>query len=367
MPQNRIQRLQAELRRREIDCLAVIPGPNLFYLTGVDLHLMERPTVGFVPAEGKPMFALPLLEVNKLQEGLTYEADIVSYSDDDGPQAAFRAAMAALPEVHRIAVEDLKMRLLEFKLLRQHIPTAEYVPAEPVMSALRACKTADEVTQMRRAVAVAEQALEQMTTAVRPGMTEQEIANRLVIELFQAGGGALSFQPIVLSGPRSALPHGVPSSRVVQEGEILLMDLGATSAGYVSDITRTFVVGGEPSPRLRGIYEVVRAANAAGCAAAKPGAACQAVDRAAREVIVDAGYGEQFFHRTGHGIGLEEHEEPYMVEGNTQPLAPGMTFTVEPGIYFPDFGGVRIEDDVLITADGAESLTTFDRALRRVG
>ena len=367
MPQDRIQQLQAEIRRREIDCLAVVPGPNLFYLTGVDFHLMERPTVGFIPAEGKPIFALPVLEVEKLQEGLTYEAEIISYSDNDGPQAAFRTAMAALPEVHRIAVEDLKMRLLEFKLLRQHAPSAEFVLAEPVMGALRACKTADEIAQMRRAVAVAEQALEQMMAAVRPGMTEQAVANRLVIELFQAGGGVLPFMPIVLSGPRSALPHGVPGDRVVQKGEILLIDFGATSAGYASDITRTFVVADEPSPRLRELYEVVRAANAAGCAAGKPGAACQEVDRAARKVIADAGYGEQFIHRTGHGIGLEPHEEPYMVEGNAQPLAPGMTFTVEPGIYFPDFGGVRIEDNVVITADGAECLTTFDRALRRVG
>jgi Xaa-Pro dipeptidase len=367
MPQTRIQRLQGELRRREIDCLAVVPGPNLFYLTGVDFHLMERPTVGFIPAEGSPIFALPVLEVNKLQAGLTYEAETFAYSDNDGPQAAFRDAMMALPEVHRLAIEDLKMRLLEFKLLRQHVPAAEVVPAEPVMSALRAIKSEDEIAYMRRAIGITERALQQTVAAVLPGMSERAIANRLMIELLQAGGGMLPFQPIVLNGPNSALPHGVPGERVLQRGEIMLIDFGTTSEGYVSDITRTFIVGGEPQPRLREIYEIVQAANEAGREAAKPGVPCQEIDRAARKVIDDAGYGSYFIHRTGHGIGLEGHEEPYMVEGNEQLLEPGMTFTVEPGIYIPDFGGVRIEDDVVITEDGSESLTTFDRALQVVG
>jgi Xaa-Pro dipeptidase len=367
MPQTRIHRLQAEIRRQELDCLAVVPGPNLFYLTGVDFHLSERPTVGFIPAEGDPVFALPVLEVNKLQAGLDYEARISSYSDTDGPQAAFREAMAALPEVHRIAFEDLKMRLLEFKLLRQHVPSAEYVPADPVMAALRMVKGEDEIAHMRQAIAVTEQALVQTVAAVRPGMTEREIANRLMVALLEAGGGMLPFQPIVLTGPKSALPHGVPGERVMQAGDILLIDFGTTSEGYVSDITRTFVVGREPETRLREIYEAVQAANAAGREAAKPGVACQEVDRAARKVIEDAGYGDYFIHRTGHGVGLEGHEEPYMVEGNERLLAPGMTFTVEPGIYIPDFGGVRIEDDMVITEDGSESLTTFDRTLHVVG
>jgi Xaa-Pro dipeptidase len=366
MLQARIRRLQDEMRRREIDCLAVVPGPNLFYLTGVDFHLMERPTVGFISAEGSPVFALPVLEVNKLQAALTYEARIATYSDDDGPQAAFREAMTALPEVHRLAVEDLKMRLLEFKLLRQHVPSAEVVPAEPVMSALRAIKGEDEIAYLRRAIAITERALEQTMAAIYPGMSEREMANRLTIELLHAGGGALPFPPIALTGPDSALPHGVPSERALQEGEIVLMDFGTTCEGYVSDITRTFVMGREPEPRFREIYEVVFAANAAGREAARPGVPCQEVDRAARKVIDEAGYGDYFIHRTGHGIGLEAHEEPYMVEGNERLLEPGMTFTVEPGIYLPDYGGVRIEDDVVITESGSESLTTFDRALRVV-
>jgi Xaa-Pro dipeptidase len=194
-------------------------------------------------------------------------------------------------------------------------------------------------------------------------MSEREIAAELTVNLLKGGSSGASFQPLVQTGPNTAEPHSATSSRRLERGELLLIDFGARVGGYVSDITRTLAMG-EPEAELSKVYEIVQAANAAGQSAAGPGVPCQEVDRAARRVIDDAGYGPYFIHRTGHGLGLEVHEPPYIVEGNMQRLETGMTFTVEPGIYLPGRGGVRVEDDVVITEDGCESLTTFERNLQ---
>jgi Xaa-Pro dipeptidase len=188
---------------------------------------------------------------------------------------------------------------------------------------------------------------------------------KLLIEMMHHGATSLPFEPIVLIGPRSALPHGAPGDRSVQPGDLLLFDFGVSVDGYASDITRTFAVG-QLDDELRRAYDAVKRANEAGRKAARPGVEIQEVDRAARKVIADAGYGQYFTHRTGHGLGLEDHEPPFACEGDTTILEPGMTFTVEPGVYLPGKGGVRVEDDVVITQDGSESLTTFDRELRIV-
>uniref|UniRef100_UPI002ADE01E9 M24 family metallopeptidase n=1 Tax=Thermoflexus sp. TaxID=1969742 RepID=UPI002ADE01E9 len=224
----------------------------------------------------------------------------------------------------------------------------------------------DEIAAMRRAVAVAEAALRMWLPEVRIRMTEREAARRLIQACFAAGADALAFEPIVVAGPSAALPHATPSDRPLGPGELMIVDFGVVVDGYVSDLTRTFALG-EPDPELRRVYEVVREANAAGRAAVRPGIPAEAVDWAARAVIEAAGYGPNFLHRTGHGLGLEVHEPPYIVAGNTAPLQPGMTFTVEPGIYLPGKGGVRIEDDVVVTETGGESLTTFPRELMSIG
>ena len=359
----RLERLQAELRGRDIQCLALIPGANLRYMTGLAFHLMERPSIGFFPAEGLPAFVLPRLEAPRFEAAAPYEAQVFAWADEEGPEKALRDAMMALPEVHTLAVEFLRMRVLEFKLVQRHVPNALVVDAAPVMDALRLFKDEAEVALMREAIRITEQALRAVVEEVRPGMTERTVANRLAIALLEAGGGPVPFEPIVLSGPNAAQPHGVPGDRELRAGEVLLIDFGTSRSGYVSDITRTFQIAEPPSPRTQEIYEVVRAANEAGRAAAGPGVPCQEVDRAARRVIEEAGFGEYFVHRTGHGIGLDAHERPYIVEGDETPLEPGMTFTVEPGIYIPGEIGVRIEDDMLITPQGAESLTTFPRDL----
>jgi Xaa-Pro dipeptidase len=229
-----------------------------------------------------------------------------------------------------------------------------------------------EIGYMRQAVQFAERALTATLPKIRAGMTEREIAAELVVQTLRAGSDAdLPFAPIVASGPNSALPHAFVTDRVLQPGDLLTLDWGAATRGYFADLTRTFAVGvaggGEIDPELKKIYELVKGANAAGKAAARPGVTCASVDAAARKVIADGGYGEFFTHRVGHGLGLEGHEDPSMHGRNEMPLEAGMTFTVEPGIYLPGKGGVRIEDDVVVTADGCESLSTYPRELKVIG
>jgi Xaa-Pro dipeptidase len=236
-----------------------------------------------------------------------------------------------------------------------------------VVGSLRVRKDADEIALMRRAVKVAQDALEAILPSIMVGMTEKEIAAELVVQLLRHGSQSeMPFAPIVSCGPNSANPHASPSDRKLRPGDLLVVDWGAAVDGYISDLTRTFAVG-KVDEEYRKIHQIVLEANAAGRAAAKPGVPCANVDIAARMVIEKAGYGQYFTHRTGHGIGLEAHEEPYMRGDNLQLLEPGMAFTVEPGIYLPGRNGVRIEDNVVITEDAAECLSDMPREIRTVG
>ncbi len=350
------------MERKGLDCLALVPGANLFYLTGLSFHLSERPVVALFPVDAPPAMILPVLEEPKVA-ALGGALQAYPYTDERGPAAAFQQACAALELAQaRIGVEELRMRVMEARLLERYAPDCQLVPADDVLETLRVIKDADEVARMRRAVAVVEAALRAVLAQIRPGMTEREIAGLLMVEALRGGGEGMPFDPIVVAGPNAASPHAVPTDRPIRRGETVIIDCGAVVGGYVSDITRTFALGGLPEEMVR-VYEVVRRANEAGRAAVRPGRAAQEVDRAARAVIREAGYGDSFIHRTGHGLGLEVHEPPYIVEGNRHPLQAGMTFTVEPGIYLPGLGGVRIEDDVLVTPEGAETLTTFPREL----
>jgi Xaa-Pro aminopeptidase len=222
-------------------------------------------------------------------------------------------------------------------------------------------KDAEELAAMREAVRIVEEALREAIGQIRVGMTERELAD-IWERAMAARGSAPSFTTIIASGPNSANPHHSNSDRAFQPGDLIVMDGGALYQGYASDITRTIAVG-EPSPELRKIYDIVKLANEVGRKATRPGTSGAEIDRTTREVIEDNGYGPQFVHRTGHGLGLEIHEPPYIVAGSAEPLPVGATFSIEPGVYLPGVGGVRIEDDVVITETGMESLTTFERSL----
>ena len=360
MLHDRLSRLVDQVIDQGLDALAVVPGPNLFYLTGLSFHLSERPIVALFPVDRLPAIVLPVLEAAKLERAAV-ELEAFPYTDEEGHVPAFQSACASLELAECIVgVEALHMRLLEMWLLERYAPGCRLVPAEDVLAELRLCKEEHEVSLMRRAIAVTQAALGATMRQVGAGTTEQQVAALLTGELLRAGGEAIAFPPIVVAGPNAASCHATPTDRPIQPGETIVVDCGVTVGGYAADITRTFAIG-PLGPELARVYEVVREANAAGRAAAGPGVPAEEVDRAARAVIERAGHGEHFIHRTGHGLGLEVHEPPYIVAGNRRPLEPGMVFTVEPGIYLPGQGGVRIEDDVLVTASGAESLTTSPR------
>lgn len=367
MNQKRLDNLRAQMASQDIDGIALVPGPNMLYFTGISSHVSERPIILFIPVVDEAAILIPTLEAMKARGAGIYEGRIFGWTDQEGYEAAFQQLSSNLQLASwTLGVEALHMRVLEQELLQQHAPGIQIVHAEPAIYALRAVKDEAEIVAMEKAILVAENAINSLVPRIKIGMSEKQVAALLTQELLNRGAESIAFGPIVASGPNSASPHAWPTDRPLQHGDLLVIDWGVYVDGYPSDITRTFAVG-EIDAELKHIYETVKLSNSMGKRAAKPGATGQDVDRAARKVIDDAGYGAQFFHRTGHGLGLEVHEQPNMVEGNLEPLVLGNVFTVEPGIYLSGRGGVRIEDDVVITPNGCRSLTTFTRDLVTVG
>jgi Xaa-Pro dipeptidase len=262
-----------------------------------------------------------------------------------------------------LSVDGLTMRVTEM-LAFQSVDSSVKVDAiEREIVRIRAIKMPDEVEAMRRANQLSEQALAKLMTYVKPGMSEREIASKLGEEMVAAGMTSVAFEPLVQTGPNSALPHGMLTDRRLGADEFLLIDFGGRVNEYPADITRTFCLG-TPTAEMRKMYDVVLAANRAAVAVSKPGVTMGAVDKAARDVIEAAGYGQYFIHRTGHGLGLEGHELiPQIAAGVEDVLEPGMAYTIEPGVYVPGLGGVRVEDDVVITETGVDVLTSYPRSL----
>lgn len=368
MTQTRLDKLTASLRTSNLDAVILNPGPTLKYLTGINFHLMERPVVLFV-AQGKdPVLVLPELELPKL-DLFPYKVQGVAYGENplEWDEAFRKAAQALGLDGKRIGVEPRNLRLMEFRHVKAGAPESDYPDATDMFDGLRLHKDKAEVDAMRKAVKIAQDSLEAVIPQMKIGMTERELASELVVQLLKHGSESeIPFAPIVSAGPNSANPHASPTDRKLQAGDLLVVDWGATYDGYISDLTRTFAVG-EVDEECRKIHKIVQEANAAGCAAAKPGVPCANVDKAAREVIEKSGYGKYFTHRTGHGIGMEGHEAPYMRGDNMQLLETGMAFTVEPGIYLSNRNGVRIEDNLVITENGVECLSDMPREMRVVG
>ncbi len=368
MTQSRFDRLNDSLRTSDLDSVILNPGPTLTYLTGLRFHLMERPVVLFFAKDQEPAIVLPELELQKVAS-LPYKLQVFAYPENpsEWDNAFCKAAQALGLDGKRIGVEPRQLRLLEFRHVKNGAPEADFPDASDVLSGLRLRKEEAEVEAMRKAVKIAQEALEATIPQIQIRMTEKELASELVMQLLRHGSDSeIPFAPIVSAGPNSANPHASPSERKLQAGDLLVVDWGAAYGGYISDLTRTFAVG-EVDEEYHKIHRIVREANAAGRSAAKPGVPCAEVDKAARGVIEKSGYGKYFTHRTGHGIGMEGHEEPYIRGDNMQLLEPGMAFTVEPGIYLPGRNGVRIEDNVVITESGVDVLSDMPREMRVVG
>jgi Xaa-Pro dipeptidase len=365
---NRQDRLAMAMKAANIEAMALNTGPSLTYLSGLHFHLSERPVVGFFNPNHPPVIILPELEAGKLSN-LPYQVESFTYGEaPDTWQAAFRDGIRAAELSNlRVGVEPHHLRMLELEFLEKADAGIKFVSGETCLAEIRMQKDEAEQAAMQKAVHIAQKALEATLPVIKPGITERELAAELMVGLLREGSESqVPFAPIVASGSNSANPHAFPTDRQLERGDQLIIDWGANIGGYFSDLTRTFAIG-EPQDEMNLIAQVVLEANEAAREKAGPGIPAQDVDRAARQVIEEAGYEEFYIHRTGHGLGMEVHEHPYIREGNLLPLAPGMTFTIEPGIYLPGIGGVRIEDDVVITNVGILSFSDMPRALRTLG
>ena len=363
----RIEKLQEELARRRIDALVLNPGPTLYYVTCHQFASHERLFLLTIPSSGSPIAVVPRLEESNWRQAVPQVDRVLVWDDAEGPDQAAGEAFSHMTAAIKVAIEPLAFRYFELAHLKRHLPHVEIVSADPVVQSLRLIKSAEEAGRIREAARIAEESLEMVLAGVRPGRTEREITASLASELLARGGEGISFGPIVLSGPKSALPHGVPDERALQAGELLLIDFGTSYRGYHCDITRTFVVGAEPDDETRRVYEAVRQANASGRRASKPGATAHEVHHLCQADLTGPEWKGWMTHRTGHGLGLEIHEPPSIMHGAQVELRKGMVFTVEPGLYRDGWGGVRIEDDLWLVDGGCESLTTFGRELRIVG
>ena len=360
--QKRVADLQALAKERGIDYVVIAPGANLIYFTGLDQHMSERPMMVILPAEGDALVYCPSFEASKNMRVMGINKSI-TYTDEEGPYETVKRWVKAeqICDKAVFAFEYRAARLLEYDVVRQALPECELVDARGLMAELRMCKDSEELSYMQKAADLSDIMMQAMRDALKPGVKESDVRAAGLAALAEVSPGCQGFMSVA-SGNKASDPHAVGADRVIESGDYVVIDMGARYQNYPSDITRTFPCG-EITDEMRKIYEVVKQANAAGKAAVRPGMTCQEVDRITRKVIVDAGYGEYFTHRTGHGLGLEIHEEPYIVEGNETVIREGMVFTVEPGIYLPGVGGVRIEDDVVVTKDGCYSLTNFHRNL----
>lgn len=354
---DRLARARAEMERRGIGALFVGPSADLRYLVGYDALPLERLTLLVLPVAGEPALVVPELERPRAEDsGAGVVADIRSFGENDDPWVMVGAALPGDPG--RVAVGD-RMWATFVLALQESFPAAEVARASAVTAPLRMRKDADEVDALRRAGAGADRVASALAGEKVAGRTEREISRWISEALIAEGHERVNFA-IVASGPNAASPHHHPGDRVLEAGDALVCDFGGTVDGYCSDITRTFTVA-DPTAEFLEAYAVLAKAQDAAVSAVRPGATAESVDAAARGVITDAGFGDQFMHRTGHGIGLEEHEEPYIIAGNTMPLEPGMAFSVEPGIYVRGRFGMRIEDIVVVTGDGVERLNNAPR------
>lgn len=368
MTKERFSHLYDLLQTSGFDALAVNPGPTLTYLTGLRFHISERPTILLIAPPDSLGLVLPELEISKASSS-SIQIQLFPYNDnpDTWMDAYHQAFLALKLERKKIGIEPTHLRYLELKIMEAAAPLAQFVSAESLLEKLRMQKNEEEIFAMKQAVYIAQTGLHATIMQIKPGASEREIASELSLQLLRAGSDPeLPFAPIVASGPNSANPHATPSDRRINRGDLLLFDWGASFHGYCSDLTRTFYLGFVEQKFLN-IAEVVERANAAGRAACAPGVSPESIDNATRAVITQAGYGSYYTHRTGHGLGMEGHEPPYIREGVTEPLLPGTTFTIEPGIYLPGQGGVRIEDNILITAKGSVTLTDMPRQIQKIG
>ncbi|MFI7442601.1 M24 family metallopeptidase [Nonomuraea indica] len=359
-PVSRLAAVQEATAKAGIDALLLTPGPDLRYVSGYDAKPLERLTCLVVPASGEPYMMVPRLELPAAQASPASRLglEFVAWDETDDP---YRIAADRLGRPATVGLADRMWAMASLRF-REVLPDAEQVLAGRVLRELRMRKSPAEVAALRQAGEAIDAVHRQVPGFLRAGRTEREVGRDIAEAILAAGHATVDFV-IVASGPNGASPHHEVSDRVIQAGEPVVVDIGGQlHNGYCSDSTRTYCVG-EPPADFTAPYEALRRAQEAACAAVRPGVTCESIDAAARDVLTEAGYGEYFIHRTGHGIGVETHEEPYIVAGNTELMEPGFAFSVEPGFYLPGRHGARIEDIVVCGDDGPIRLNDTPRTL----
>ncbi|MFJ4785720.1 M24 family metallopeptidase [Streptomyces sp. NPDC088794] len=360
-PADRLHSAREATARAGLDALLISPGADLRYLTGYDALPLERLTCLVLPADGDPFLLVPALEEPAAQASPAADLgiEITGWQETEDPYALVAARLPA--RTARIGVDN-HMWAEKTLAFRAVLPGAEQELAGRVLNGLRMRKTSQEEAALRRAGAAIDRVHARMGEWLRAGRTEREVGRDIGDAMLDEGHVRVDFV-IVGSGPNSASPHHEVSDRVIRAGDPVVVDIGGTTKdGYCSDSTRVYAVG-EPPAEFRRLYDVLLSAQRAQTDAVRPGISASQLDAVGRDIITDAGHGPHFVHRTGHGIGLDTHEEPYIVTGNPLPLAPGMAFSVEPGIYLPGRYGARIEDIVICTEDGGERLNRTPRDL----
>lgn len=361
---NRIAKLTALLKAAGCPAIAFVPGPNFFYLTGVDLALMERPTILIVTAEGDMHAVIPALERDRWSAEVP-TAQTLYWQDSEGYADAL-TRLARQVGTAQLAVEGNRMRQFEAAALSTAFETA-VTDGTALLAPLRLIKEPGEIEAIQHAVDISEAALTATLDKVRAGMSETEIRASLQIEMLERGADGPGFDLIVLAGGAAADCHGIPSSkRILKPGDALLFDFGAKVNGYSADITRTFFCEAVPDAHRR-LYEAVQQANRIGRNMVAPGVTIHDLDHAVQSVLREAGFADNIRHKVGHGLGLDIHEAPQLMVGNRDTLEAGMVITIEPGLYDPGGIGVRIEDDVVVTETGARALTTLPREIQVIG
>ena len=353
----RISRVRTMMSEHGVDALVASVGFDLPYLTGYHAMPLERLTALVVTATSATL-VVPRLESPRVTR-LDGVFDLVAWGETEDPVAI---TAGLIGPGRRVAIGDQMWSRFLVELLR-HLPGREYVRSVDVVGPLRISKDAAEIAALAAAGAAADRVAVQLQRGEIPlvGRTEAQVSADISARLLEAGHDVVNFA-IVAAGENAASPHHHPGGRVIARGDIVLCDFGGTMNGYCSDITRCVHIG-EPPPEIARAWSDLQRAQEAGVAAGRIGMSCEGVDTAARDVLTAAGWGEFFIHRTGHGIGMEAHEEPYMVSGNELPIADGHAFSVEPGIYVPDRWGMRLEDIVVATKTGPQRMNAASREL----
>ncbi|WP_039944458.1 M24 family metallopeptidase [Thermicanus aegyptius] len=350
--EKRREQVRKRMEEEGMEGALVLHPTNIYYLTGYLADPHERFMGLFLFRSSEEVFLVPQLERERAN---AYLKEVVSYTDDEGPLPLIRKIMTDLTEgVFGVEKEVITLERVEW--LKEISPSLIFRSLHPFLAKLRGVKSREEQDLLRRAGKMLDEILMEGIRSLKKGMTERQMVTLLEGLAKERGVQRMSFDTMVLSGPKSALPHGIPEDRPILEGEYLLFDLGIPYQGYHSDITRTFFLG-KPTKRHEMVYKTVLKAQQSAISMVKPGILYRSLDEEARRVIEAEGYGSYFIHRLGHGLGLDVHEFPSVHGHNGEIVEVGNVFTVEPGIYIPDFGGVRIEDDVIVTAQGAETFT----------